>query len=88
MARKSQLSEKKDVEERPEKTENFDVAFEKLKTIVERMETGGLSLDESLALFEEGVSLSKTLFDVLNLAEGRVEELLSNMERTPFTRGE
>lgn len=68
--------------------DNFDDTFDKLKSIVEKMETGGLSLDESLTLFEEGVDISKKLFEALNLAEGRVEELLANMERTPFTRGE
>lgn len=88
MARKNSNDEKKVRDETASRTENFDVTFDKLKSIVEKMETGGLSLDESLALFEEGVGLSKTLFEVLNLAEGRVEELLSNMERAPFSRGE
>jgi exodeoxyribonuclease VII small subunit len=88
MARKTQQQEEKGSQENLIKSENFDVTFEKLKLIVEKMETGGLTLDESLSLFEEGVGLSRTLFDVLNVAEGRVEELLSNMERAPFSRGE
>ncbi|MDD3472224.1 MAG: exodeoxyribonuclease VII small subunit [Syntrophaceae bacterium] len=88
MARKNQQAEPKETHPELEKTEKFDVTFEKLKTIVEKMETGGLSLDESLSLFEEGVRLSKTLFVALNLAEGKVEELLSNMERSPFSKGE
>lgn len=88
MARKPHQNEQKVLDDKLEKVPNFDVTFEKLKAIVEQMETGGLSLDESLALFEEGIGLSRTLFDVLSVAEGRVEELLSNMERTPFNRGE
>ena len=88
MARKTSNDEIKKNEELVTQTDNFDDTFDKLKSIVEKMETGGLSLDESLTLFEEGVNLSKKLFDALNVAEGRVEELLANMERTPFTRGE
>jgi hypothetical protein len=32
--------------------------------------------------------LSGSLFETLNRAEGKVEELLTTMERVPFTRGE
>lgn len=87
MVRKTSKDELKN-EKTASQADNFDDTFDKLKSIVEKMETGGLSLDESLTLFEEGVDLSKKLFEALNLAEGRVEELLANMERTPFTRGE
>lgn len=88
MARKIPQGDQKQSGENVEKVESYDITFEKLKSIVEKMETGGLSLDESLTLFEEGVGLSKSLFSMLNLAEGRVEELLSSMERTPFSKGE
>ncbi len=88
MARKTSSDELKSNADPVGQTENFDVAFEKLKSVVEKMETGGLGLDETLALFEEGVGLSKTLFETLNIAEGRVDELLANLERTPFTKGE
>jgi exodeoxyribonuclease VII small subunit len=71
-----------------ETSEHFDEQIEKLRVIVERMEHGGLSLDESLKLFEEGIILSRRLFDTLNHSEGRVEELLATMERVPFSRGD
>lgn len=87
MVRKTSKDELKN-EKTASQADNFDDTFDKLKSIVEKMETGGLSLDESLTLFEKGVDLSKKLFEALNVAEGRVEELLANMERTPFTRGE
>jgi exodeoxyribonuclease VII small subunit len=67
--------------------EQFDQQLEKLKALVEKMEHGGLTLDESLRLFEEGIILSRNLFKVLNEAEGKVEQLLATMERIPF-RGE
>lgn len=73
----------RDKEEAPE---NFDQDLEKLRSIVEKIEHGGLSLDESLSLFEEGIGLSRRLFEILNRSEGRVEELLATMERIPFDR--
>ena len=74
--------------ETEEGTEHFDQQLEKLRSIVDKMEHGGLSLEESLKLFEEGIGLSRSLFGTLNRAEGKVEELLATMERVPFTRGE
>ena len=67
---------------------NFDFGLEKLKAIVEKMESGGLGLQESLKLFEEGVGVSRQLFEILNSSEGKVEELLADLERVPFSRGE
>jgi exodeoxyribonuclease VII small subunit len=71
-----------------EAPEHFDEQLEKLRSIVEKMEQGGLTLDDSLKLFEDGINLSRSLFDTLNRSEGRVEELLATMERVPFSRGE
>jgi exodeoxyribonuclease VII small subunit len=71
-----------------EAPEQFDQQLEKLRVIVERMEKGDLTLDESLKLFEEGIGRAGRLFEMLNQAEGRVEELLENMQRIPFNRAE
>jgi exodeoxyribonuclease VII small subunit len=71
-----------------ESVEHFDQHLERLRGIVEKMEQGGLGLDESLKLFEEGIQLSRRLFDMLNRSEGRVEELLATMEKVPFTRAD
>jgi exodeoxyribonuclease VII small subunit len=79
------MKKPRDKEESPE---HFDTQLEQLRALVEKMEHGGLSLDESLMLFEEGISLSRNLFKLLNQAEGKVEELLATMERIPFSRGE
>ncbi len=68
--------------------ENFDGLLDRLRSIVERMEQGGLGLEESLKLFEEGIGLSNRLLTVLNRSEGRVEELLSTLERTSFSKGD
>ena len=72
----------------PIEAENFDVGLERLKIIVEKMESGGLGLQESLKLFEEGVGVLRTLFEILSQSEGRVEELLADLDRISFNRGE
>jgi exodeoxyribonuclease VII small subunit len=74
--------------EETEPVVRFDLELEKLRAIVERMEKGDLTLDESLKLFEEGIVLAGRLFEVLNQAEGKVEELLESMQRVPFSRAE
>ncbi len=79
------MKKKAKEEEGPER---FDQQLEKLRSIVERLEQGDLSLDDSLKLFEEGVGLARSLFDILNRTEARVEELLATMERIPFSPSE
>lgn len=54
----------------------FEAALTRLTAIVERLESGDLSLEQSLALFEEGTRLSRASQAQLDAAEKRVEELL------------
>ena len=54
----------------------FEEQLKTLETVVERLEKGELALEESLALFEQGVSLSDACKKELEAAEGRVEVLL------------
>lgn len=55
---------------------SYEEALKRLEEIVERLEGGDLTLEESLALFEEGVGLAKFCNGKLDAAEGRVEMLL------------
>ncbi|MFW6131510.1 MAG: exodeoxyribonuclease VII small subunit [Candidatus Aminicenantaceae bacterium] len=57
---------------------SFEKAMENLENIVEKLEKGGLSLNESLALFEKGVKMAKYLREELTKAEKRVEILLED----------
>jgi exodeoxyribonuclease VII small subunit len=59
---------------------NFEKALADLENIVEKLEKGGLSLNESLALFEKGVKLAKFLRDELGKAEKKVEVLLKDQK--------
>ncbi len=58
---------------------NFDSALERLEDIVEQLESGQLSLEESLAIFEEGVSLSLYCQKELKKTDGKVQRLLKKL---------
>jgi len=58
--------------------EKFEDQLARLEVIVKRLEEGELELEEALAAFEEGVSLSRRLNERLNQAEARVELLVKN----------
>ena len=54
----------------------FEESLKKLETIVEQLEKGDLALENSLKLFEEGVSLSAACKQELDTAEGKVQQLI------------
>ena len=60
--------------------ESFESAMEQLETLVSRMETGDLSLEESLKAFEQGVHLTRFCQNQLQKAELKVQELSSKGE--------
>lgn len=55
---------------------SFEKSIQRLGEIVESLESGEQPLEESLQLFEEGMTLSKSSQKILDTAERRVEELL------------
>jgi len=57
---------------------NFEKALADLEAVVDKLEKGGLSLNESLAHFEKGVKLARFLREELNKAEKKVEILLKD----------
>jgi exodeoxyribonuclease VII small subunit len=56
--------------------ENFESALKRLEEIVQKLEEGNLSLDDSLKLFEEGIQLSRFCTKKLSEAEKKVEKLI------------
>jgi exodeoxyribonuclease VII small subunit len=56
----------------------FEKALADLEQIVAKLEKGGISLNESLALFEKGVKMSRFLRGELDKAERKVEILLKD----------
>ena len=61
---------------RSAETPDFEKSLGELEQIVERMEQGELSLDESLKQFERGVALARSCQTALQAAEQKVEILL------------
>ncbi|MBN8539080.1 MAG: exodeoxyribonuclease VII small subunit [Deltaproteobacteria bacterium] len=55
----------------------FEKKLKRLEDIVEKMESGDLSLDDSMKLFEEGVKMSRECQSQLTVAEEKVKLLLS-----------
>lgn len=69
----------------------FDGILARLREVVKKLESGELSLEESLAVYEEGVGLARRGQQLLAAAERRVEILVSaagGVEVAPFEPGE
>jgi exodeoxyribonuclease VII small subunit len=65
----------------------FEDALSELESLVETMEKGELSLEESLASFERGVALTRLCQQALKAAEQKIEILSANSseaELEPF----
>jgi exodeoxyribonuclease VII small subunit len=65
---------------------SFEEALERLETIVEELEGGSLTLEQSLARYEEGMRLSRRLTQTLDQAEKRIERLVEEDGEAPTTR--
>jgi exodeoxyribonuclease VII small subunit len=66
----------------PAPTKSYEDSLKRLEEIVQRLESGQLSLDESLQLFEEGTQLTKVCGKRLTEAELRIEKLVGEDDRT------
>jgi len=65
----------------------FDAILARLREVVQKLESGDLSLEQSLAVYEEGVSLARRGQQLLASAEKRVEILVSaagGVQTVPF----
>lgn len=58
------------------KTPDFEQALAALEALVEKMEEGDLSLEESLSAFEQGVKLTQDCQRALGEAQQRVQVLM------------
>lgn len=69
----------------------FEEALKKLEKIVADLEAGEMSLEESLAKYEEGIKLSKICSRQLEAAKSKVELLMktgNKFELSPFAESE
>ena len=78
-------------ENEPSPVADFEASLEALEQLVEQMERGEMSLEESLAAYERGVSLYRRCQSALEQAELRVRLLSDPADPTtaePFQAGE
>jgi exodeoxyribonuclease VII small subunit len=66
-------------------SEKHEEIVSRLAKVVERLEGGGLSLEESIAAFEEGIRLARAGAAKLEEAERKVEVLLEGDRTAPFS---
>lgn len=86
--------EKEDSLKNSQSDKSFESAFARLEEILECMNSGSISLDESLKLYEEADGLVNTCSKRLNDAERKIEILIKNrggdlalnMEQKPITQ--
>ncbi len=67
------------------RSNDFEKAFQQLEKIVQRLEGEELSLDESLRLFEEGITLSRFCNSRLEAVEKKIELILADSKGQPVT---
>ena len=72
------------------KNETFESSLSELEAIVQKLESGSLSLDESIEIFETAVSLVKICNKKLEKAEQKVKLLTESADGTvsdsPFSK--
>jgi exodeoxyribonuclease VII small subunit len=66
--------------DQPATPADFESAVAQIEKIIERIESGEIGLEESIAQYETGVNLIRRCRQVLDRAEQRVEELTGRMQ--------
>ncbi len=64
---------------------SFEEQLASLEQVVERLERGELTLEDSVSLFEEGARLSAACKKFLDDAEGRIQVVAERGKRTVVT---
>jgi exodeoxyribonuclease VII small subunit len=68
--------EKKDMK----KNFSFEQALKRLEEIVDTLEAGNISLEESIKIYQEGIALSKLCAGMLEEAEGKVMAIMNGSD--------
>ncbi len=63
---------------------SFEQSMDRLEEIVARLESGSGTLEEAIALFEEGSKLAGSCSEMLDKAEQKVTKLLGSGREVPF----
>lgn len=65
----------------PKAEPNFEQSLEQLETIIERIESGAVGLEEAIREWERGIALVKHCREVLQKAEQRIADLTAQMQQ-------
>lgn len=58
-----------------EEAEDFEALYARLEQLTEQLEQGGLTLEQSVALYEEGIGVARRCQALLAAVEQRIERL-------------
>ena len=75
------MKNKKKIEDIP-----FEEYLRKLEKIVQQLEEGELTLDESVKTYEEGMNISKICLEELNKTKKKIEQLVIKSEENYSTK--
>ena len=70
-----------------EKTMTFEQIYAQLEERVGKLEQGGLSLEEAIALYEEGMTLARRCQEQLDAAELKITKLKQSFAAVPAQEG-
>jgi len=70
------------------KKQTFEQALKKLEEIVEKIESGQIGLEESIAEYEKGIKLVKQCRAILQAAEKKVQMLVRGDDGNLIPSGE
>ncbi|MFL2646685.1 MAG: exodeoxyribonuclease VII small subunit [Dehalococcoidia bacterium] len=62
-------------------TESFEDLMQQLETITTKLEQGGVDLDTSIALYEQGMTIAKLCQELLNKAENKIQDLHQQLDQ-------
>ena len=63
------------------KTEkSFEESYSRLEKILEKLESEDVTLEETIKLYEEGLTLTKFCYETLNNAELRIKEINKSLK--------
>ncbi len=64
---------------------SFETMMQRLQDLVDRLEAGNLTLEDSIRAYEEGMALVRKCTAVLSQAEQRIQKLTRDAAGTPTT---
>ena len=62
-------------------TESFEDLMQQLETLTKKLEQGGVDLDTSIALYEQGMTIAKLCQELLNKAENKIQDLHQQLDQ-------